>query len=235
MTTGLTGEGHNEMEAQVSAAARTHAIDLLSEHFAQDHLTLDEFERRVTRAHSAKTIKSLQALLLDLPTGNVPATIDDGSSTDLQKPVAASVPSSRVRAYDRTLSIFSETKRQGRWIPAKETQAISVLGSTVIDLREALLGPGETVIKCYTVLGSVEIIAPEGLYVECGGSAFLGSFERQENSPVSSRPDAPVVRVDGFSVLGSVEIEFREPGESKREAKRRRRRERKERKRLRSG
>ncbi|NNF25648.1 MAG: DUF1707 domain-containing protein, partial [Gemmatimonadetes bacterium] len=153
MTTGLTGEGHNEMEAQVSAAARTHAIDLLSEHFAQDHLTLDEFERRVTRAHSARTMKSLQALLLDLPTGNVPATIDEGSSTDLQRPVAASVPSSRVRAHDRTLSIFSETKRQGRWIPAKETQAISVLGSTVIDLREALLGPGETVIKCYTVLG----------------------------------------------------------------------------------
>lgn len=235
MTTGSTGDVPKQTEAPPSAAARSNTIDLLSEHFAQDHLTLDEFERRVTRAHSAQTMQSLEALLRDLPVGNVPATIEQGSSTAVQRPVSASVPSHRVRAHDRTLSIFSETKRQGRWIPAKETQAISVLGSTVIDLREAMLGPGETIIKCYTVLGSVEIIAPEGLYVECGGSAFLGSFERQENSPVSARPDAPVVRVDGFSVLGSVEIEFREPGESRREAKRRRKRERKERKRLQSG
>ena len=235
MTTGPGGNLPREVESQVSAGARSHTIDLLSEHFAQDHLTLDEFERRVTRAHSARSVESLEALLRDLPTGNVPARTDQDASATLQRSVSASVPSSRVREQDRTLALLSETKRQGRWIPARETQAISVLGSTVIDLREALLGPGETVIKCYTILGSIEIIAPEGLYVECGGSAFLGSFERQENSPVSARPDAPVVRVDGLSVLGSVEVEFREPGESKREAKKRRKRERREQRRLQSG
>ena len=235
MTAGADGDLIPQDATQVSAAARSNTIDALSEHFAQDNLTLDEFERRVTQAHAAKSMQSLEVLLRDLPRGNVPATLEPEAGTAVQAPVSASVPSSRVRELDRTLSILSETKRQGRWIPARETQAISVLGSTVIDLREALLGPGETVIKCYTVLGSIEIIAPEGMYVECGGSAFLGTFEHHENSPVHARTDAPIVRIDGLSVLGSVEVEFREPGESKRDAKRRRRRERKERKRLRSG
>ncbi len=220
---------------QVSAAARADTIDLLSEHFAQDHLTLDDFERRVTQAHAAKTTDALAVLLRDLPTGNVPAKLEGGSGTAIQGRVSASVPAGRVRERDRTLSIFSETKRQGRWIPARETQVVSVFGSTVIDLREALLGPGETVIKCFSVLGSIEVIAPEGLYVEGRGSAFLGSFEQQQNSPASMRPDAPVVRVEGHAVLGSVEIEFRELGESKREARRRRKRERRERKRLGAG
>jgi len=220
---------------QVSAAVRADTIDLLSEHFAQDHLTLDDFERRVTQAHAAKTTEALAVLLRDLPAGNVPARVDGGPGTSLQGRVSASVPAGRVRERDQVFSIFSETKRQGRWIPARETQAVSVFGSTLIDLREALLGPGETVIKCYSILGSIEVIAPEGLYVESGGSAFLGSFEQEQNSPVSMQPDAPVVRIEGHAVLGSVEVQFREPGESKRDARRRKRREKRERKRLGAG
>ena len=219
-----------------TAGARSHAIDLLSEHFAQDHLSLDEFERRVTEVHGATSMESLKALLRDLPSGNVPATLDSTAGAEVAPRVAASVSAGRVKEHDRTLSVFSETKRQGRWVPARDNQVIAVFGSAVLDLREALLGPGETVIKCYSVLGSVEVIVPEGMYVECGGSAFLGSFEQHENSPVSMNPDAPVVRIEGIAVLGSVEIEFREPGETKRDARRRRRRLKKEqRRRLGSG
>ena len=215
-------------ERPPTAGARSHAIDLLSEHFAQDHLSLDDFENRVTQVHAATSMESLQSLLRDLPSGNVPATLETAPGTEVAPRVAASVAAGRVKEHDRTMSVFSETKRQGRWIPARENQVIAVFGSAVLDLREALLGPGETVIKCYSVLGSVEVIAPEGMYVECSGSAFLGSFEQHHNSPVSMNPEAPVVRIEGISVLGSVEIEFRELGESKRDARRRRRREKKE-------
>lgn len=223
-------------ERPVTAHARANTIDLLSEHFAQDNLTLDDFERRVTQAHAATEMAGLERLLKDLPVGNVPALRtprDEG--TAMSRRVPASVSPDRVRERDTSLSIFSETKRLGRWIPARENQVVAVFGSSVLDLREALLGPGETVFKCYSVLGSVEVIAPEGMYVECAGSALLGSFEQHQNSPVSTHPDAPVVRIEGLSVLGSVEVEFREPGETKRDAKKRRRREKRERKRLGTG
>ena len=78
-------------------------------------------------------------------------------------------------------------------------------------------------------MGSVEIIVPPGLYVECAGSAVMGSFEEQrqvEATPFGA--GAPYLRVDGFALLGSVEIKYRYAGESKREARRRRRSEKRE-------
>lgn len=225
-------------ERPVTAAARESTIELLSEHFAQDNLTLDDFERRVTRAHAATDMEALERLLDDLPVGNVPAPPSEGAPTEgtaLSRRVPASVSAGRVREHDRTFAICSETKRLGRWVPARTNQVVAVFGSSVLDLREALLGPGETVFQCYSILGSIEVIVPEGMYVECTGSAFLGSFEQRQNSPVSIHPDAPVVRIEGLSVLGSVEVEFREPGESKRDARKRRRREKREQRRLGAG
>ena len=46
---------------------RERTIDALSEHFAGDRLTVEEFERRVDVAHRAKSYDELHALLDDLP------------------------------------------------------------------------------------------------------------------------------------------------------------------------
>jgi len=133
------------------------------------------------------------------------------------------------------VAIFGETKRSGAWIPARRNTVVTVMGSMELDLREALLGPGETVFTVIAVMGSVEVIVPPGLHVECSGSAILGSFEHRETRSLLASGDMPMVRIDGFSVLSSVEIEYRYQGESRREARRRRRREKRERRRLRRG
>ena len=53
---------------------RQAAIDRLMEAFAEDVLDVDEFERRLDRAHAATTSDELQALLSDLPSqSNLPA------------------------------------------------------------------------------------------------------------------------------------------------------------------
>jgi hypothetical protein len=83
-------------------------------------------------------------------------------------------------------------------------------------------------------MGSVEVIVPPGLYVECAGSAVMGSFEEQRQSaPTAFSADAPLLRVDGFALMGSVEIKYRYVGETKREARRRRRVEKREARRMR--
>ena len=46
-------------------ATRQKAIDALCEHFANDALTVEEFERRVDQAHKAETTVELQKLLAD--------------------------------------------------------------------------------------------------------------------------------------------------------------------------
>ncbi len=206
-----------------SDGARKHAVDSLSDAFTNDQISMEEFERRVARVHTAKSADVLKTLLADLRTSNVPATSNQESQA-LGHPGTATVPSTRVREHERAIAILSETKREGRWIPARTTQVVAFLGSSIIDLREAMLGPGETVIKVVATLGSVEIIIPPSLNVESVGSAVMGTFEARENQAHIEDPAVPRLRVEGISVLGEVTVEVRLPGETKREAKKRRRR-----------
>lgn len=210
-------------QRRASDGAKEHAIAVLSDAFASEKLSMEEFERRVEQAHRATTHEELERLLKDVPASTAVSARDPqtGEVTSTSRPA---VPSTRVRDNDRAIAIFGETKREGRWIPARSNQAIAALGSTVLDFRDALLGPGETEVKAVAVLGSVEIIVPPDIYVDCAGSAILGAFESQETQAPILNPEDPVLRIDGVAVLGDVTVEVRLPGENKRDAKRRRRR-----------
>ena len=211
--------------------AREKAIDLLSECFARDMLSVEDFERRVSLAHAAGTMAELGEAIEGLGSGGIAAAKTAGLPGKAPRRAPAASPS-EVRPADRAVAVFGETKRAGQWVPARRTTVAAVVGSATIDLREARLGPGTTTVTAVTFMGSVEILVPPGLHVQCAGSAVFGSFERRDSSPAPVDAGESMVRVDGVSVFGSVEIETRQVGESRREAKRRRRVERKRRKRL---
>jgi hypothetical protein len=67
---------------------------------------------------------------------------------------------------------------------------------------------------------------PPGLAVETEGVAVMGSFEHVDRAPAHPDPEAPLLRVRGRVIMGSVEIKMRLPGESEREAHRRQKLER---------
>ena len=225
--------GANPVAAIKLDDAREQAIDLLSECFARDVLEVEDFERRVGLAHAAGSMAELGAAIEGL--GNdadaATATRDESHARPGRRAPAATL--SEVRATDRAVAVFGETRRTGGWVPARSNTVVAVMGSAVIDLREARLGPGPTAFSVLAFMGSVELVVPPRLHVQCGGSAVFGSFEQRESGPAPAAADAPVIRVDGVSVLGSVEIEVRHAGESKREARRRRRLEKKKRRKLR--
>src|SRR5690606_22274815 len=52
---------------------RDATIEALCEHFADDVLSVEEFERRIDTAHRATTQADLEALLQDLPARHLPA------------------------------------------------------------------------------------------------------------------------------------------------------------------
>lgn len=219
-------------------STRQRAIDALCEHFANDALSVDEFERRIDRAHKAESLEEIRGLLVDLPSGDLPVRQEDVPGTAIQRPQAA-VPASRVKERGFMLAALGGVERKGRWIPARQNYAFSVMGGMVLDFREALLPPGETEVWIFAAMGGAEIIVPPGLPVECDGFALLGGFDYGDDAVVSPDPDMPILRVRGFCLMGGVEVATRLPGETAREAKRRRRSEKKrrrqERKRLGDG
>lgn len=213
--------------------ARTETVALLSDFFTRDVLSVDDFERRVGLAHEATTIAELGRAIDGLETGGALARLEGSAASGVHARGSA-VPA-EVRAADRAIAVFGEVKRTGEWVPARTNTFVSVMGSIVIDLREARLGPGRTTLSVVAVLGAVELVVPPGMHVQSGGSTVLGTFEQSVRSPVPAAPGEPVVQVEGYSILGEVSIETRRPGESKREARRRRRSEKRERKRLARG
>ena len=216
------------------AGTRQQAIDALCEHFANDALSVDEFERRVDLAHKAESSEELRKLLQDLPTGDLPIRREE--VTPAHPPRAeASVPAHRVKEKGVMVAALGGVERKGRWIPARQNYAVAVMGGLSLDFREALLPPGETDVWIFTLMGGADIIVPPGLTVESDGVAILGGFEHREDATISHDPEAPVLRLKGLAVMGGVEVSIRYPGESVRDAKRRLREIKKEQKRLRRG
>jgi hypothetical protein len=203
--------------------AREHVIAALQEHFAHDELDVDEFERRVTLAHAADTTAALDALLADLPaltTALAPA------------PKAAVVPAVDVRPTQTVRALMSSTVRRGPWVVPRRLLVRATMSSTVLDFRDARLPAGPVDVDVRAFMSSAEIIVPPGLAVETDGSAIMGSFEHVDRAPADPDPDAPILRIHGLAIMGSVEIKMRLPREEERAARLRLKEERRARKAL---
>ena len=213
-------------------------IDALMEHFANDVMDVDEFERRVDAAHRATSSDALKELLRDLPGGvHLPALVGaENASVPATVPDYTVTSAAHVKEKAFIVACLGGVNRRGRWSPARKNYAIAVMGGAKLDLREADLAPGVTDIQVFTVCGGVEIIVPPGLNVESHGIAILGGFEHLADGEIHPDPHAPTLRITGLAIMGGVEVSVRHAGETARDARRRRKLARREqRKRLRGG
>lgn len=172
-------------------AGRDHAIERLQDHFAKNHLEVAEYERRVELAERATTDAALVALLADLP------------SLPSDRAIAVAGGAGRVTAT--VSATLGSASRRGRWRVPSLVKVRAVLGSVSLDLSEAELAAGETVLEVSALLGNVVVTVPEGLAVECEGSALLGSFDHLVQG-AASRRDGRRLRIIGSARLASVDI-----------------------------
>ena len=194
---------------------RERTIQVLCAHYGNDHLTTQELELRFERAYRATTDAELRGLVAGLP-----ALPTLGLSTGTGSPLyalAATAPSQE----KRHLVFMSELKKRGQWFPARTNSVRVIMGAATLDLREALFTHGETAFDVQVLMGEAKFIIPPGVRVEADGFAFMGAFDDQHSSE-GADPAAPVVRITGSAVMGSVTIRTRLPGESALKAWRRR-------------
>lgn len=192
-----------------STPQREQAIESLSRSFAEDAITMDEFERRAELVYSALTTADLQALVADLPAVIEPA--------DAKRGKGASV--ARVVSGDRITTFLGSTERR---MPASVPRQLSVrtmLGNTELDFRGYRFEPGITEVHVRCLLGNVEITVPEGVRVELMVSSVLANvaatrstdFEdglslRDSDPSTVSTPPASVLRITGRATLANVEV-----------------------------
>jgi hypothetical protein len=204
-------------------------VDALCEHFANDVMSVEEFEKRVDAAHHAQTVEDLKELLRDLPGGDLPAVAGSagGAPVPVPRPQPRVTAAAHVPPRATMVAIMGGATRKGRWTPARSTFSLSIMGGTHLDFREASMGPGITDVKVFAVMGGVEVIVPPGMNVVSHGVGVMGAFDQTGDSGFED-PNAPTLRISGLALMGGVEITVRNPGESARDARRRRRAERRE-------
>ncbi|HET6150336.1 MAG TPA: DUF1707 domain-containing protein [Polyangia bacterium] len=201
--------------------SRDRVIAALSEHFAHDALDVDEFERRITVAHTSESAEEIDALLADLPAlAPNPAAVIPAAKAAL-----AVMPAERVRAEQTMLAIMGGVDRRGSWSLPRRLRLVTIMGGAMLDLREAQFPPGPVDIEIFSFMGGAQIIVPPGLAIETHGSAIMGGFQEVNRAPIHPDAAAPLLRVHGFVVMGGVDITMRLPGESDRDAHRRQRKE----------
>jgi hypothetical protein len=205
-------------------ARRDETIAALCEHFSRDHLTLEEFERRLDLAHRVQTVPELTGLTQDLPVLATPPASSLANTTATRARVVR-----HAKDTNHFVAVMGGFERRGQWQPAQKNFCYAFMGGVGLDFREALLPPGETEVTVIAIMGGAEIIVPPGLRVDCQGIAIMGGFDHMEEMTTADA-NAPTLKINGFALMGGVEITVRQPGESARDASRRRKEERRNRK-----
>lgn len=185
-------------ELRASDADRDRVADILREALAEGRLTADEHAERVEGVLSAKTVGELEVFIRDLPAAHERRAA----------PAWSPAPSRPTDAIphdpdDNVVAVFSAAVRKGRWRAGRRIHAYAIFGSVEIDLSEAIFEYRQVMIKAFSVFGSVEVRVPENISLRGTGGGVLGNFE--VDTLDAEEPDAPVVYVDGWAVLGTIE------------------------------
>ncbi|MER7399720.1 DUF1707 domain-containing protein [Streptomyces sp. NPDC000151] len=189
-----------EAAIRASDADRDRIAAILREALAEGRLDAEEHAERIDGVYRAKTMGELEPLIRDLPAARERADAHRTASAYAPEPPAG--PPAGLSATS-LIGVFSSAVRKGRWRAPARLTAVAVFGAVEIDLTEALFTQQHLHINAVSVFGSVEIRVPENVTLRGGGSGVLGAFEAETYE--TDDPAAPVITVNGFALLGSIE------------------------------
>ncbi|HEX5435973.1 MAG TPA: DUF1707 domain-containing protein [Gemmatimonadaceae bacterium] len=182
------------LPSDVNSAARERVVELLSRHFANDVISMDEFETRVERAYHAPNAVELAAVVADLPQlAEVPGRSGDLASTEVQH---------------ITATLSGQERRITAVVP-RRMELRSRLGYIEIDFTQATFPPGLTEIDIHAFLGYVQIRLPAGVHAECLGTAMAGFFSLKGAGEAQGPDAASIVRITGRATFGFAECVMR--------------------------
>ena len=179
--------------------ARERVVENLSAYFAQDHISLEELERRLERAYKATSVADLDALTADLRYG-APAPASQAIVPAPAKPVPAFTPD-----HERILSIMSESKRTGLWSVPQELDVVAIMSDTTLDVTHAQLPAGIIDIDMKALMATVKIILPPGVHLVSRLHAFMSSVNN-ELDDATPPPGAAVIRLSGWAMMAEVKV-----------------------------
>ncbi len=190
--------------------AREQKISELSEHFANDDLSLDELERRIEQVYKAASVSELDAITADLRVSQLPGTARPSStavsSARMDYPASnLSAPSSRL------LAVMSESKRTGRWLVPQRLDVVALMADTKIDLTSAVMPPGGAEFHVRSFWAACKIIVPPEMRVINEMHAIMASVvsKAEEMDAEGAKRHGPTLRLTGTAFMAEVKVVVR--------------------------
>lgn len=200
-------EDHDSRDIE---ALRQRTIDTLTEAFASDAITLEEYERRAALASAAFRPAAFDELVLDLPVPR-PAKPNPAPSRasrrDYDRAAAATGNHDLIGATPVTTGcVMGDRSLVGNWLTSDHVSAFTVMGSTKLDLRDADLPPGPVKIEVFTLMGETKIIVPPGLPVRLSAFAFMGESRADRDVNQQVRGAQTWIEISGFVMMGDLRV-----------------------------
>ena len=180
--------------------ARERAIRLLTDGFAYDVITVEEFEWRLGQLSHAESAQEIDALVVDLATPAATAAPSLFSGVPVPAPTEG-----------RILGIMSETRRVGPWRVPQRLRVKGIMSDVKIDLRYAVVPPGCT-IDVSAVMANVQFIVPPGMIVDFDVGAIMATTRNDPRAAGRDVYTVPHVRIHGSAVMAEVRVKVRELG-----------------------
>jgi hypothetical protein len=193
---------------RISDQDRQQVAEVLRQAAGEGRIDLDELDERLDATFRAKTYADLVPITADLP-------VPGPNRAPQPVPPRSVAPVVAGPAYASSFAMMSETKRSGAWQVGPTHAAFALMGSVVLDLRQAVFRSREVVVNASALMGSVEVLVNPYTHVICDGVGIMGDYsESTSKTPLEAAPDSPVVRVKGLALMGAVNVKRRPmPGE----------------------
>jgi hypothetical protein len=105
------------------------------------------------------------------------------------------------------MAVMGDCKRRGAWHVPENHAAFALMGSVLIDLRQATLSSRDTTINASAIMGDVKVVVPAHFNVVVDGTPIMGDYGHGKDKVAADiGPDSPTIRVKGISLMGSVTV-----------------------------
>ncbi|MEU0831752.1 DUF1707 SHOCT-like domain-containing protein [Streptomyces sp. NPDC056231] len=194
---------------RASDTERERVAEVLRDAVAEGRLQMQEFEQRLDAAYKARTHGELELLVRDLPApGGAVAPVGAGGAparagsagTDWAERIGGPATS------NGAFAVWGGFRRKGRWTVGRKFTAFTMWGGGEIDLREARFEDREVVIRCFTIMGGMQVTVPPELDVKVSGIGILGGFGDRATGEGTPSPGSPRVRITGLALMGGVGV-----------------------------
>ncbi len=196
-------------------ALRDQALDRITDAFANNTLSLEEYELKAELIQKARLVSEIREQIADLPRpaarqAESPAARADARPSRTFRPIPAGLDlipvEEKTGSPEFSLCIMGDRKLAGDWLNADQATSFTLMGSTTLDLRNTVLPPGRLKIDAMAIMGEIQIIVPPGLPVKMSAFPFMGEATVKGSVEQRIVPGMPWVDVSGIALMGSIVV-----------------------------